>query len=63
MIQINKCSFVIFNFAELVVLLYMLVKIKNIKDELNIKVEINILILLWLIFSIIYFVTNTIYDL
>lgn len=40
----------------------MLYKIKNIKDELNIKIEINILVILWLIFSMIYFVTNTIYD-
>lgn len=58
----NKITFICVNFVELMLLIVMLYKIKDIKDELNIKVELNFLIILWLLFSMIYFISNNVFD-
>lgn len=58
----NKITFISTNFFELMLLIILLYKIRDIKDELNIKIELNILIILWLLFSMLYFITNNIYD-
>lgn len=62
MINANKITFISVNFIELMLLIIILYNIKDIKDELNIKVELNLLIILWLMFSMIYFITNNVFD-
>ena len=56
-IESNLCIFFIVNWAQTLVLVLLLYKIRNVKDELNLKKELSIIIALWLIFSLSYFLT------
>ena len=52
---INFSMFVFMNWFLIVVLLYLYHQIRNIKDELNIKFELRLIINIWIVFSISYF--------
>ena len=54
----NQIVFVVYNWIELIILIYMLYKIRNIKDELNIQSELTLIIIMWVFFSTVYFVTQ-----
>lgn len=53
----NIISFITMNWLELLILVIMIFKIRNIKDELNIKNELIIIMGLWIFFSLGYFAT------
>ena len=54
----NSMSFLILNWSELIVLSIMLFKIRNVKDELNIKFELAGIIASWLFFSLVYYILS-----
>lgn len=58
-LYINQYSFITINWAELMILVVMIFIIRNIRDELNIKYEILIITLCWILFSCIYFVLQS----
>ena len=51
----NFSSFVIINWLQILVLVYLCYKIIDIKDEINIKRELVIIIVVWISFSLFYF--------
>ena len=57
--DMNKYSFVILNWLELIILVFMIYKIRNVKDELNIKSELIWIMAFWILFSFGYFITLT----
>lgn len=54
----NIISFIVLNWAEQMSLVYMLFKIRNIKDELNIRNEMCFIIVLYLVVQFVYFLTQ-----
>ena len=60
MITANLINFVFVNWALVVGYVLIYWKIRNIRNELNIKKEIAIIMVAWVIFSMIYFILNLI---
>ncbi|CDW85713.1 UNKNOWN [Stylonychia lemnae] len=54
---LNICTFIIVNWLQTLVLILLFYRLRNIKDELNIKQEIRIIIIIWISFSLAYFIT------
>lgn len=55
--EVNDFSFTTLNFLELLVLVFMVYLIKDIKDELSIRNELIVITIIWFLFSIIYALT------
>jgi hypothetical protein len=53
---VNAIDFVFLNWIELVLMVIMIHKIKDIKDELNIKNELVVVASVWFIFSLLYII-------
>jgi hypothetical protein len=51
----NFCSFIVINWIEILILIIVCYKIIDIKDEINIKKELVIIIIVWTGFSLFYF--------
>lgn len=56
MLALNNISFILLNWLEIVGFVFMYWKIRKIRNELNIKAELAVIMLFWSIFSIIYFI-------
>lgn len=54
-IETNQCMFFFVNWLQTLILVLLLFKIRNVKDELNLKNELSIIIAIWLSFSLSYF--------
>lgn len=54
-IEVNMAIFFIMNWLQTLILVILLFQIRNVKDELNLKKELTIIILIWLLFSLSYF--------
>jgi hypothetical protein len=54
--KINLCIFIFVNWSQTLALIFLLYKIRNVKDELNLKNELRLIILIWLAFSLCYFI-------
>ena len=52
----NGIVFIMSNWLELIALGYMIYKIKDIKDELNIKNELVVISIVWFFFSMFYII-------
>lgn len=55
LLLINICSFIAINWSQVLILTILCYKIINIKDELNIKKELVLIIIIWITFSVLYF--------
>lgn len=55
---INEFSFVIVNYLELLGFLIIWWLIRNIRNDLNIKMEVTVAIIFWALFSMIYFILS-----
>ncbi len=51
----NISIFFIVNWAQTLTLVMLMWKIRNVKDELNLKKELYLVIGIWLVFSLLYF--------
>lgn len=54
-LEANLCIFYFINWSQTLILVLLLYKIRNVKDELNLKNELFIIIGIWLFFSLFYF--------
>lgn len=54
-IEVNVSVFFIVNWLQTLILVILLFKIRNVKDELNLKNELSVIIMIWLLFSLSYF--------
>ena len=55
--EFNISLFFFVNWIQTVILIYLLYAIRNVKDELNLKTELIYVIIIWVIFSLGYFLT------
>jgi hypothetical protein len=56
-IETNLCVFFSVNWAQTLILVLLLYTIRNVKDELNLKKELTVIIGIWLVFSLLYFLS------
>lgn len=54
---VNVSVFIIVNWLQILILIIAYQRLNNIKDELNIKRELRLIIVMWVSFSILYFAT------
>jgi len=52
---VNLVIFFFVNWLQTLILVLLLYSIRNVKDELNLKKELSIVIAMWLVFSLSYF--------
>lgn len=57
----NNIAFIVWSWTELMLFVYIYMKIESIRDELSIQSELKFIIIAWLTFSIIYFSANSLY--
>ena len=57
MTEFNISLFFFVNWIQTVILMYLLYAIRNVKDELNLKTELIYVIIIWVFFSLGYFLT------
>jgi hypothetical protein len=55
-VDTNVSLFFIVNWFQTITLVYLLWAIRNVKDELNLKNELSIVIFIWVLFSLSYFI-------
>lgn len=56
--EANSLVFVIINWFEIAGFAFAFWMVRNIKNELNVKVEIYFILIFWTLFSVFYFVMN-----
>eukprot|EP00347_Sterkiella_histriomuscorum_P018536 403345140 len=54
---INNCVFVLINWLQTLSLILLFFRLRNIKDELNIRIELRAILFVWILFSLLYFTT------